>query len=202
MSAVAGAPVSRRELLLRPARRTFAQADDDARLVAELLLLERVAIASYDVAVAAARALPQAERRRRGRGRPPLPRLLARLRDQERDHAEVLASKLQELGGRALAGPDGPGALRRLRRQLGLTRPLDGLRGERALVAFALELENAQLRRCLEAVRDLRDARLVELALQVMGAEGQHAVVLRSVLTDAPALLVPGAFERGVAAVP
>lgn len=188
--------ISRRELL----RQTFAQVDDDERLVGEMLLLERVVVASYDVAVAASRSVPQ--RARRVRGRPPLPELLGRLRNQEREHVEVLASKLQELGGRPAAVPEGDAALARLRDQVGLRLPFDDLVSERAIATFALELEDAQLASYLGAVRDFRDARLVELAVQIMGAEGQHAVVLRSLLGDTAAVLVPDAFERGDADVP
>ncbi|MBB4662503.1 ferritin-like domain-containing protein [Conexibacter arvalis] len=190
--------VSRRGLLLRPAR-TFAQVDDDVRIVAGALLLERVAIASYDVAVAAARAVPAGAAER---GRPRLPELLARVRDHEREHAEVLASKLEQLGGRAPPAPRGEAELARRRAQLGLRAPLGGLRTTAAIAAFALELEDAQLTTFLGAVRDLQNAALIELATQIMGAEGQHAVALRSLLSDAPGTLVPDAFERGEAALP
>ena len=189
-------PLSRRQLL----RQVFAQVDDDERLVGEALLLERVVVASYDVAVEASRSVPP--RARRVRGRPPLPELLRRLRSQEREHVEVLASKLQELGGRPVVVPEDVASLARVRREVGLRLPFDDLVSERAIAAFALELEDAQTAAYLGAVRDFRDARLVELAVQIMGAEGQHAVVLRSLLGDAAALLVPDAFERGEGGLP
>lgn len=190
--------LSRRELLLRPAQ-TYAQVDGDEPLLAGLLELERVAAASYGHAVAAARTVPAG---RTARGLPPLPELLGRLRAQERAHAEVLASKLEQLGGRAPAAPVTDAGLARARAALGLRQPLGPLDTETAIAAFALELEDAQLTAYLEAVRDLRDATLVELATQIMGAEGQHAVVLRSLLSDAPRTLVPDAFERGEADLP
>ena len=190
--------LSRRELLLRPAQ-TVAQVGGDERVVAGLLLLERVAVASYGRAVSAAREVPAG---RTARGLPELPELLGRLRAQERAHAEVLASKLDELGGRASAVPVTDAALASARAALGLRQPLARLDDETAIAAFALELEDAQLTAYLEAVRDLRDATLVELATQIMGAEGQHAVALRSLLSDAPRTLVPDAFERGEADLP
>jgi rubrerythrin len=189
---------SRRELLRRPAQ-LVAQADGDEQVLAAALRLERVAVASYEHAVRAARTVPAGPT---ARGLPPLPELLSRLREQERAHAEVLASKLAAVGGRAPAAPVGEAGLARARAALGLHQPLDGLDTETAIAAFALELEDAQLTGYLGAVRDLRDATLVELATQIMGAEGQHAVVLRSLLSDAPRTLVPDAFERGEADLP
>lgn len=190
--------LSRRELLLRPAL-TVAQVDGDERVLAVLLQLERIAVASYEHAAQASRTVPAG---RTARGLPPLPELLARLRAQERAHAEVLASKLEELGGRAPTAPVADAGLARARAALGLRQPLGPLDTETAIAAFALELEDAQLTAYLEAVRDLRDATLVELATQIMGAEGQHAVVLRSLLSDAPRTLVPDAFERGESDLP
>lgn len=190
--------VSRRELLRRPAQ-LVAQAGGDEQVLAGLLRLERVAVASYDHAVEAARTVPAGPT---ARGLPPLPELLSRLRGQERAHAEVLVSKLEEIGGRASAAPTGKIGLARARAALGLRQPLEGLDTETAIAAFALELEDAQLTAHLGAVRDLRDATLVALAMQIMGAEGQHAVVLRSLLSDAPRTLVPDAFERGEADLP
>jgi rubrerythrin len=195
-----GSPVSRRELLARTVRPALvAQADPDERIVGDTLLLERTAIASYDVAVAAAQRLPAGRARR---GQPPLPELLSRLRAQEREHADVLASALDSRGGRPAPVLGDLAALARTRAQAGLKLPLEGLRTQAAIARFAIELENAQLARYLSAVRDLRDARLVELSLQIMGAEGQHAVVLRGLLSDAAGTLVPEAFERGESAPP
>lgn len=191
--------VSRRGLLLRTVRQTFAQVDDDERLLAEALLLEQVAVASYDAAIAAAGG---AAGLRRVHGLPPLRELLRRLREQEREHVEVLASKLEAVGGRASALAGGNGALARARAQAGLRRSLARLRTQEEIAAFAIELENVELARHLSAIEAFQDARLIELMLQIAGAEGQHATGLRRLLTTDPSLLVPGAFEQGTAPPP
>lgn len=186
-------PVSRRELLLA-ARDAFAQADDDEATVTHLLALEQTAVASYAAALEG------------GRPGSPLPprmlRVLRRLRAQEQEHVEVLTSTLDALGGSVPAPPADRARLARARAELGLRHRLDQLRNEAEVGRFAIELENAQTTRWLAAVRALSDARLTALAMQVLGAEGQHATVLRGLLTDDVALIVPDAFERGDASFP
>lgn len=162
----------------------------DVTIVAGALALEQVVVASYGVAL------------RDGPLEPQLRRLLRRLRQQEREHAAVLASELDTLGGRASAPPAGDAALQRARAELGLTHPLDELVTRGDVARFAVELENAQMAGYLAAVRELGDPRLLTLATQIMAAEGQHATVLRSLLSDVPDVVVPSPFETGDAAIP
>lgn len=186
-------PVNRRELLLA-ARDAFAQVDDDEAIVAQALELEQIAVESYGAALAGGtRASPLAPR---------MLEALRRLQRQEREHVEVLESALDALGGRAPRPPAGLAELERARGAAGLDHPLAHLRTEAEVGRFAIELENAQMARYLAAVRGLRDGRLVATAMQVLGAEGQHATVVRGLLSDDVALIVPTAFERGESPFP
>lgn len=167
-----------------------AQSGGDAEILTRALELEQVVIASYGAAL---RDGPRDARLRT---------LLRRLRRQERQHADVLASELDTLGARAPAPPADDAALARARDELGLAHPLDQLVTAGDVERFAVELENAQITRYLEAVRELGAARLLTLATQIMAAEGQHATVLRSRLSELPEIVVPGPFETGDAAIP
>jgi hypothetical protein len=219
-----GGQLDRRGLLLAARGLAFAQADQDAAILTDLLGLEQVVIASYDAEIVAAHALAEqlagggaqavdAVRGRSGatagrgggarrRGQPPLETALRRIVAQEREHAEVLSSTLDMLGVRAPVAPAGAEALARARGAAGLARSLDGLASVSAIVAVAVEQENVQISRYQQAVRDLSDARLIALALQAMSAEGQHTVALRGYLTDDVARIVPEAFERGTSGAP
>ena len=66
--------------------------------------------------------------------------------------------------------------------------------GRQARAVFAIELENAAVRAYIDAHRKLRDARAMQLASSILGNEGQHLTVLRSVAGRPE---VPSAFERG-----
>jgi len=167
-----------------------AQAGGDAAILTQALTLEQVAIASYGAAL------------RDGPVDPGLRRLLRRLRRQERQHADVLASELDTLGARAPSPPADAAALARARADAGLRHPLDQLVTASDVARFALELENAQITLYLEAVRELGAARLLTLATQIMAAEGQHATVLRGQLSELPEIVVPSPFETGDAAIP
>ncbi len=167
-----------------------AQSGGDAEVLTRALALEQVAIASYSAAL------------RDGPQDPALHRLLRRLRRQEREHADVLASELDTLGARAPAAPRDDAELARARAAAGLRHPLDQLVTAGDVARFAVELENAQITRYLEAVRELGAARLLTLAAQIMAAEGQHATVWRGRLSELPEIVVPSPFETGDAAIP
>lgn len=166
----------------------------DATIVAQALALEQVAVESYGAALAG------------GTPQTPLPQrmleTLRRFQRQERQHVELLASTLDALGGRAEPPPADRAALTRARTAAGLDHSLERLRTPAEVGRFAIELENAQIARYLDAVGALQDPRLLEIATQVMAAEGQHATVLRGLLSDDVALTVPAAFERGDAPFP
>lgn len=173
----------------RPAS-AAAQAGGDATILSQALTLEQVTIASYAAAL------------RDGPQEPSLTRLLRRFQHQEREHAEILASALDTLGSRPPQPPRDAGELTRAREQLGLTHPLGQLTTTADVARFAIELENAQMTLYLGAVRELGDNRLLAVATQIMAAEGQHATVLRGLLADDPAEVVPSAFETGDATIP
>ncbi|MDO8209187.1 ferritin-like domain-containing protein [Conexibacter sp. CPCC 206217] len=169
---------------------TLAQAGGDATVIAQALTLEQVAIASYELAL---------------RDGPPVPsvrRILRRFGAQERQHAEVLTSALDTLGGRIPPLPRSDAELARARERAGLSLPLDLLATVDDVARFAIELENAQLRLYLGAVRELGDGRMLAIATQITAAEGQHATVLRGLLSSDPAVVVPEPFETGDATIP
>lgn len=186
---LAGGGTAALTLALAPAA-ARAQTAGDAAILTRALTLEQVAIASYGAAL------------RDGPGDPALRRVLRRLRQQERQHADVLASELDTLGARAPAPPADDAALARARAAAGLRHPLDQLVTAGDVERFAIELENAQITLYLEAVRELGATRLLTLATQIMAAEGQHATVLRGRLSELPEIVVPSPFETGDAAIP
>lgn len=171
--------------------RAFAQAGDDTALLIAAIGLEQVAVATYGSLLDG------------GSLAPATAGILRRLEGQEREHVEVLASALDALGvtARAPGPPSGAAALRAARADAGLLRPLAPARRQ-DVTAIGVELENAMIAGYHAAVGRLRDARLVTVMTQIMAAEAQHATVLRALLTDDPAVLVPDAFELGEGGLP
>jgi rubrerythrin len=106
-----------------------------------------------------------------------------RLRDQEREHTAALASALEERGATA---PEPP--------RPGEVRGLAGIKSEREMLRFAVELENTIVIAYIDAHRKLKDEALLRTFAQIMASEGQHLVVLRQALGDDP---LPSAFEAG-----
>jgi rubrerythrin len=145
----------------------FARADGELAILRAAVELEQRAVLTYEAAA------PKLDPRRR--------RLAELLRDQEQKHLDGLTMALRNRGGRP---PPRPEAVP------GLGRALRG--GRRSILEFAVTLEDAAVAAYSDALRKLRDPRLLSPIVSILGNEGQHLAVLRQELGEQP---VPGAFE-------
>jgi rubrerythrin len=172
--------LTRRELGLGAAALPFALAVDEAFAKAEgQLAILRAAVELEQKAVLTYKAAAP----KLGRSEARLAELLSR---QEQQHADGLSMALRNRGGRPPSPPTGPGQVP------GLERALAGDR--RTILTFAVALENAAVAAYGDALRKLRDPRLLSPIVSILGNEGQHLAVLRQALGTQP---VPGPFERG-----
>ena len=108
---------------------------------------------------------------------------LREFQDQDRQHAQQLATALQKLGAKPPIPPrraDIPG--------------LTAVRDERAAARFAITLELRTIAAYSRAVYEVPDSNLVRTMAGAMGTDGQQLVVLRQLLGTEP---VPVAFETG-----
>jgi rubrerythrin len=152
-------------------RTAFAQADGDAAVLESAIGLEQTAVVAYDAAAKSGLLDPG-------------PTRTARLfRDQEQEHADGLTTALESLGGKAPKPPE-PGDV----------EGLSDLKSAEDVMGFAIELENMAVTAYYDAHGKLKDEKLLEAGTQIMANEGQHLVVLRQAIGQAP---VPQAFETG-----
>lgn len=96
-----------------------------------------------------------------------------------KEHADVLAATVAKLGGT----PVEPAA--------SYSFPVDQLKSERDVIAFAAGLEQGATSAYLGAVPLFGDRELAKAAASILGDEAMHWAVLRYALGEAP---VPGAF--------
>lgn len=96
-----------------------------------------------------------------------------------KEHADVLAATVTKLGGT----PVEPAA--------NYSFPVDQLKSERDVIAFAAGLEEGATSAYLGAVPLFGDRELAKAAASILGDEAMHWAVLRYALGEAP---VPGAF--------
>jgi rubrerythrin len=169
-AAAAGAPA-----LLR-AGGAFAQSGGDARILESAIRLEQTAVLAYGLAEGSGKLTPR------------IARELRRIRNQQRDHAKALITALEHLGGVPPAAPTRVGQVR------GLAEALAG--GQKAILEFAVALEEMAIAFYHGAAQTLADAKLLQLSASIMANEGQHLVLLREALGRYP---VPNAFETGEA---
>jgi rubrerythrin len=149
----------------------FAKTDGQLAILRAAVNLEQKAVLTYRLA---APKLNRAEAR-----------LAELLRGQEQKHADGLTMALRNRGGRPPPKPTAPGQVP------GLEQALAGDR--RTILAFAIGLEDTAVAAYGDALRKLRDPRLLSPIVSILGNEGQHLAVLRQALGEQP---VPGAFER------
>jgi hypothetical protein len=152
--------------LLVRVRDAFAQADGDESILSAALGMELTLAAAYQ------------------RSQNQLGGIARLFRNQEREHAAALLAALRLLGAKKPTASVDEGAL----------GGLAAAAGRRARAVFATELENAAVKAYIDAHRKLRDARSMQLVTSILGNEGQHLTVLRSVAGRPE---VPSAFERG-----
>jgi rubrerythrin len=96
-----------------------------------------------------------------------------------KEHADVLAATVRKLGGT----PVEPAA--------SYSFPVDQLKSERDVLAFASDLEQGAASAYLGAVPLFGDRELAKAAASILGDEAMHWAVLRHALGQPP---VPGAF--------
>jgi hypothetical protein len=153
--------------------RALAQGGEDAPLLRGALEIEHTAALAYEGAA------------RSGRLEPRWRALAERFGGQEREHADVLGTALERLGGTPPPGPAGVAGLSQA-----------AARGQRALLEFIIGVEEMILAAYHRDVQRLADSRLLHTVASIMCSEGQHLVVLRQALGRDP---VPRAFETGAA---
>jgi rubrerythrin len=147
--------------------------DDDVGIVSALLALEQQAAFVYAAAIASGKLGGDSQ-------------VAAKLfRRQEQEHADALASALEELGGTAPAPPASNDDVKGLSDALGSASDLLGL---------AIELETTAVATYNEAIQKLKDGKLLQTAASIVANEGQHLVVLRRAAGQDP---LPDALETG-----
>ena len=110
---------------------------------------------------------------------PPVLSLASTFQGHHREHAAALAATVRKLGGRPAEG---------------LARydfPVDKLKSEADVLAFAAQLEKGAVSAYLGAVPILPDRQLAKVAASILGDEAMHWAVLRPALGQDP---VPSAF--------
>jgi rubrerythrin len=110
---------------------------------------------------------------------------------QEHEHVDALTVHLERLGGTAPAPPSDLAAFELLLRELQIKQSPSTLRNEREYLSFLVKVE-AELANIYHfAIEQLVDDQLIQTAAQIMANEGQHATLLRE-------LISPGNVRRAV----
>lgn len=184
--------VRRRELLVAGAGGAAALAlgglaapaaranDTDKALVAQLLALEQATAFAYGALLQRSSLLT-----------PDLRDLLGKLHDQEQVHVTTIRTLMrQAIGGQPLPVPDSVDAVDKI------VPGLADVASREDAVAYARKLEDAEVAVQVKAIAQLSDARAIQTVAQVLGAEGQHLVLLRLAAGDDP---LPEPLEDGTA---
>jgi rubrerythrin len=153
-------------------RGAFARAQSDVDILRAAVDLEQRAVFSYGAAV------PRLDGR--------TARLAEHFQGQEEKHAAGLSEALRNRGGHLPPKP------RSARDVPGLPAALSG--GRRAILLYAVALEETAVTAYYEAARNLHDPRLLSDAARIIGNESQHLAVLREALGQDP---VPSASVGG-----
>ncbi len=177
--ALGGAAIAASSIpLLLSARDAFAQASGDAGILQKAINLEQVAVIAYDTAIGGGLLSAGALRTAR------------RFRAHEQQHADTLTTALTDLGGAPAPPPKGI---------VDVDNVVEGLadvKTQADIVNFMIELELATVAAYNDAHAKLIEARLLQSCATIMANEGQHLVVLRTIVGAEP---VPNAFETGTA---
>jgi rubrerythrin len=167
--AVAGGGLAAAALAGPPGAAASGSGDDDAILARAIAAEQRNALA-YGTAT----------RRLRS---PAVIRSISSFGGQEREHARVLATALERLGGVA---PQRPAQVPGLNAALAAGLP--------ATLRLLLRHEESTIDLYHRAVQALTDSRLQQLSASIMANHGEHAAALRLDLGRSP---VPNAFAGG-----
>jgi rubrerythrin len=166
---VAAAAAAPRALARQPS--APALPDEDVLVLERLLELERTLAVAYELAVA------------RGVLDPEVQAAAELFAEQEREHAETLASALVDLGGPS-PGPPQPDEI----------DGLSDLESQPAVLEFLAARERQAIALYGEAATRLTEPDLLRTGAQIVGNEAQHLVVLRQQLGEEP---VPDVFPPG-----
>jgi rubrerythrin len=104
--------------------------------------------------------------------------LVSRFAAQERSHAAMLTAALQKLGGTPPAAPVDVKAADRVFAARDFSQRLGDVHTEKEAVDFLFGLEGLAEGAYFVAISKLQDPRLLRMAAQIMGNEGQHAALL------------------------
>lgn len=162
--------------LLLAARDASAQATGDAAILQKLITLEQVGVVAWDAAIGGGLLSAGALRTAR------------RFRAHEQQHAETLTTALTDLGGTPPAPPKGLADVDKV------VKGLADVKTQADVVTFMIELELATVAAYHDAHAKLIETRLLQSCATIMANEGQHLVVLRTIVGAEP---VPNAFETG-----
>lgn len=175
--ALGGAAVAASSVpLLLSARDAFAQASGDAAILEQAIILEQVAVVAYDTAIGGGLLSAGALRTAR------------RFRAHEQQHADTLTTALTDLGGTPPAQPKGLADVDKV------VKGLADVKTQADVVNFMIELELTTVAAYHDAHAKLIETRLLQTCATIMASEGQHLVVLRTIVGTEP---VPNAFETG-----
>jgi hypothetical protein len=161
-------------VFLGAAPRALAAGDEKQReqqALAAVLRLEQTAVVAFEAIANSGRLSGRATTLLRG------------LLDDDRQHADALASALDGLGVKPPIPP-------RRAKVPGLT----AVGNDRDAASFAIALEERTIGAYVTAVRDIADGNVLHTVAGAMGTDGQHLVMLRQLAGGTP---VPDAFERG-----
>jgi hypothetical protein len=144
----------------------IARAETDADALRATLAIEQVVVFSYQhvlrtVSLAAGTA-----------------RLVSRFAAHERAHAATVTAALRMLGGTSPAAPADVKAADRVFEAREFPQRLGDVRSEKGAVDFLFGLEGLAEGAYFVAISKLHDARLLRMAAEIMGNEGQHAALL------------------------
>ncbi len=175
--ALGGAAIAASSIpLLLSVRNAFAESTGDAAILEKTIDLEQISVIAYDTAIAS------------GLLSPGVLRIARRFREHERQHAATMTTALTDLGGAPPARPEGIADVDEVVKGLGdVTSQAD-------VANFAIELETASVAAYHDAQSKLIETRLLQTSASIMANEGQHLVVLRTIVGAKP---VPNAFETG-----
>lgn len=175
--ALGGAAIAASSIpLLLSVRDAFAQATGDAAILQKAITLEQVGVIAYDTAIAGGLLSAGALRTAR------------RFRAHERQHAEALTTALTDLGGAPPAPAKGIADVDKV------VKGLADVETQADVVNLIIELELATVAAYHDAHAQLVETRLLQSCATIMANEGQHLVVLRTIVGREP---VPNAFETG-----
>jgi len=121
----------------------------------------------------------------------PAAEVLTMFLGQEKEHVDALTVHLGRLGGTAPTAPGDLATFEQLLRELQVSESPSSLRNERDYLSFLVKVESAVAAAYHFAIEQLADDELIQTAAQIMANEGQHATLLRE-------LISPGNVNRAV----